>query len=103
MRCTDGSKGWGGVEIHGWTGFIVHPDGHFKTGELESFEGSGTYFERLAGQVHGNAIRGSYRSWEERLGEEDVGWLPKCGTAVPRGRNMRFIAHRVSGPPWRRG
>lgn len=103
MRCGDGSMGWGGVEIHGWTGFIVHRNGHFEFKESEGYEGSGNYFEQLSGRVHGNSIRGGYRAWEERLGEEDEGWLPRCGTVSPRSETMRFVARRVSGPPWRPG
>lgn len=101
VYCGGGSKEQGSITSQGWSGFTVHHNGEFSRQEMESYEGSGSYFTGLSGQVRGNTARGEYRAWESRLGEE--GWLPKCGTLSPRGLPMHFKAHRVHGPRWRAG
>jgi hypothetical protein len=101
VHCEGGGKERGSVTDRGWKGFRVRRDGEFHKASSEAFEGSGSYFMELRGRVHRNRVIGTYRSWEERLGEEE--FFPRCGTRSPRGEEMRFVAHRVEGPPWRPG
>lgn len=103
VRCEDGSKERGSVTSAEGAGFVVHRNGWFRHQELEGYEGSGFYFMALSGRVRRNRVTGEYRAWEERMGEEDEGWLPRCGTLTPQGLSMYFVARRVSGPPWRAG
>lgn len=55
------------------------------------------YFEAMRGRVYANRIVGWLRFWEtsrDRDGEQR-----KCGTKSPTGAWVKFIAHRVKGPP----
>jgi hypothetical protein len=99
VHCEGGRKEFGSISSQGWSAFRVKANGEFQKSLLESYEGSGSYFTALHGWVHRNRVVGYYRAWEERLGEET--FYPRCGTGSPRGEDMRFIAHRVEGPPWR--
>jgi hypothetical protein len=90
----------GSVTLNQWGTFGsgIHRSGHIEKQEYEHFA-SGEFFWRVEGQVRRNRIVGRYTAWEERLDEEE--WLPRCGTRSLRGLPVRFVAHRVSGPPWR--
>lgn len=99
VRCEGGQVEPGSATIAGWGNFIVKPDGEFRKQIWESYEGAGDYFMALAGRVQANSVTGTYRAWEERMGEET--FYPRCGTVTPRGEEIRFKAHRVSGPRWK--
>jgi hypothetical protein len=98
VHCEDGSKEYGSITSQGWRHFPVDRRGEFKRGVWEAYEGSGSYFTRLAGSARANSVVGEYTAWEQRTGEEE--FFPKCGTRSFRGEPMRFRAHRVAGPPW---
>jgi hypothetical protein len=58
------------------------------------------YFEAMRGRVHANRIVGRLRFWETSRDRD--GERRKCGTKSPTGAWVRFIAHRVKGPPFSR-
>lgn len=101
VHCGGGSVEYGSITSQGWRRFPVGRSGHFKKATMEGYEDDGDYFLELSGTVHRNRIVGAYRAWEERLGGEEEGWLPRCGTKTPKGEPLAFVARRVSGPPWR--
>lgn len=105
LSCAGGFKEPSSISVSE-TRIRIKPSGHFKYRKTEAFEDSGWYFTALAGQVRSNTTKGFYTAWEERdEGEEeefgDDSFGPRCGTRSPRGRAIRFVAYRVTGPPWR--
>jgi hypothetical protein len=100
VRCQGGSEEQGSGTLAEGANIRIRRSGIFRYRELESDEGSGTYFTGLQGEVRQNTVTGFYRAWEERSGEEGE-FFPRCGTLSPRGRPIHFVAQRVSGPPWR--
>lgn len=101
VHCGGGGVEYGSITSQGWNDFPVKRSGRFKKATMEGYEDDGDYFTELSGTVHRNRIVGSYRAWEERIGGEEEGWLPRCGTKTPKGEPLSFVARRVSGPPWR--
>jgi hypothetical protein len=101
VKCEGGFEEQGSGSIAEGANIRIRRGGFFKYSEWESYEDAGSYFTGLEGKVHRNSVRGYYRAWEERSGEEGE-FPPKCGTLSPRSLPMFFVAHRVSGPPWRR-
>lgn len=100
VRCEGGSEEQGSGTSRRGANIRIRRSGIFRYTELESYEDGGSYFTGLEGKVHQSTVRGFYRAWEERSGEEGE-FPPKCGTLSPRGRPIHFVAHRVSGPLWR--
>ena len=101
VKCEGGSEEQGSGAIAEGANIRIRQNGIFKYSNFESYEGGGSYFAGLEGKVHRNTVRGFYRAWEERGGEEGE-FPPRCGTLSPRGRPIHFVAHRISGPPWGR-
>lgn len=99
VRCEGGSEEQGSGTIAEGAHIRIRQKGIFRYSKWESYEDDGTYFIGLEGKVYRDAVRGFYRAWEERSGEEGE-FPPRCGTLSPRGRPIHFVAHRVSGPPW---
>ena len=99
VHCGDGRREYGSITSQGWRRFPVSRSGRFKKSSMEGYEDDGDYFFELSGTVHRNRIVGHYRAWEERIGGEEEGWLPRCGTKSPRGEPIRFVARRAGGPP----
>lgn len=100
VHCEGGSTEQGSITSRPWGSFRIGRHGGFEKSSWEAYEGDGDYFTGFRGRVRRNRIVGYYRAWEERTGEEE--FFPRCGTVSPRGEEMRFVAHRVEGPPWHR-
>jgi hypothetical protein len=119
VSCANGSEHWQliaeGIPLHR---IGIHRDGRFRYHGFTPEEGpistlitpkelgedieeglsAPPLFEALTGRARPSSVVGRFRAWEgAAVGGHRL--HSRCGTRTPEGRWVKFVAHRVSGPP----
>ena len=93
LRCQDGTRS-GGFEVSDVDLAIpIGRDGRFRAGESESIEGAGSESWHLRGRLAHGRIVGTWSASEE---ESHLPSAVRCGTRMPRGLPLAFVAHRIT-------